>query len=119
MWLISTYGFFSAVVHREHEENVLVRSSAREDLENLCELAKGWVREPDLEDFSEDLIIEISNADYRYRLIASADGWREIATAMCDEMNYQNFKSAVAAQDPERGHIYMDVWRDLLEIQRD
>lgn len=118
MWVVSRYGFFSAVCHRDDEEQVLVRARSREDLENLCELAKGWVREPDVKAFEADQIIEMSNADYRYRLIVSADGWREICIAMCDEMDYPNFKNAIGEDDPERAHVYLDVWTALRQIQK-
>ncbi len=119
MWLITTRGFFSVVQHRDDEEMVLIRARALEDLESLCELA-GEVLDDAIEGgFSADAIIEMDDADYRYRLITDAEAWAEVVGALTAEVTYPNFKSAVTARDPDRAHVYMDVWRDLLEIQRD
>ena len=38
MWLVTTRGFYSTVVHRDRADLVLVRARKREDLESLSEL---------------------------------------------------------------------------------
>jgi hypothetical protein len=118
MWLITTRGFFSVVQHRDEEEMVLIRARALEDLESLCELAGVVLDDAAKSGFSADAIIEMDDADYRYRLITDAAAWAEVVGALTGEVTYPNFKSAVGARDRDRAHIYTDVWADLLEIQR-
>ena len=118
MWLITTRGFFSVVQHRDDKEMVLIRARALEDLESLCELAGEVLDDAAKSGFSDDAIIEIDDADYRYRLITDADSWAEVVSALTAEVTYSNFKSAVTERDPDRAHVYMDVWADLLQIQR-
>jgi hypothetical protein len=118
MWLITTRGFFSVVQHRDDEEMVLIRARALEDLESLCELAGEVLDDAREGGFSADAIIEMDDADYRYRLITDAEAWAEVVDGLTAEVTYPNFKSAVTARDPDRAHVYMEVWSTLLQIQR-
>ena len=118
MWLITTRGFFSVVQHRDDEEMVLIRARALEDLESLCELADMVLDDAAKSGFSDDAVIEMDDADYRYRLIADAEAWAEVVGALTAEITYPNFKSAVTKRDPDRAHVYMEVWDTLLDIQR-
>ena len=37
---------------------------------------------------------------------------------MADEIDYYNFKSRIAREDPERAHLLSRVWEVLYDIQR-
>ena len=118
MWLITTRGFFSVVQHRDDEGLVLIRARALEDLESLCELAGEVLDDAAKSGFSDDAIIEMDDADYRYRLITDAEAWAQVVGALTAEITYPNFKSAVTERDPDRARVYMEVWDTLLDIQR-
>ena len=118
MWLMTTRGFFSVVQHFDDAEKVLIRTRALEDLESLCELADMVLDDPAGSGFSADAIIEMEEADYRYRLIADSEAWAEVMRALMAEVTYPNFKNAVTERDPDRAHIYTEVWATLLQIQR-
>jgi hypothetical protein len=104
MWLFTPFGFFSVVAHRAHPDRVLVRSRVRAD---LVELAK---REP-----GKPVIRRTPEADYPYRIEIAR---RRLATIVqrfvLDELDYPNFKGAVAErQGFGRAHAYHDVWERL------
>ena len=117
MWLMTTRGFFSVVQHFDDSEKVLIRARALEDLESLCKLAEEVVDDASASGLSADAIIEMEDADYRYRLIADGEAWAGLVGALTAEVTYPNFKNAVTARDPDRAHIYMEVWATLLQIQ--
>jgi hypothetical protein len=107
MWLVTTQGFYSAVAHRASAEHVLVRARTREDIEALRRQI------PDIEPF-EDL-----EADYRHRAIVTRAEWVSAVAQLASEIDYDNFKNAVAArQGHERAGIYGRVWGGLLSLQR-
>lgn len=114
MWLISKYGFASAVAHNEKPGCVLVRARDRGDLEELC----GVARDSDVSGFSEEAIEENPNADYRYRMTAGNENWAELVKVLVEGIDYPNFKNEVAEVDPERAAIYLEVWSKLRKIQR-
>ena len=118
MWLMTTRGFFSVVQHFDDAEKVLIRARALEDLESLCELAEEVLDDASKGGLAADAIIEMKEADYRYRLIADSEAWAEVMRALMAEVTYPNFKNAVTERDPDRAHIYTDVWATLLQIQR-
>jgi len=82
MWLMTTRGFFSVVQHFDDAEKVLIRARAREDLESLCELAEMTLVDASASGLSADAIIEMEDADYRYRLIADGEAWAEVVSAL-------------------------------------
>lgn len=106
MWLITTRGFYSVVEHRSDPERLIVRARRREDMEALAELI------PDLEIFSD------RRADYRWRAVVARSEWVVALAQLAAEIDYPNFKSAVAKrQGPERAHHYAEVWRILHGLQ--
>lgn len=113
MWLISKFGFVSVVEHRNESGSVIVRARARNDLEQLCELA-GQEGAPG---FEQGQIEDSPNADYHYRLTAPVDSWKSVASAVAERIDYDNFKNEIAKHDPERAGIYSQVWADLMKIQ--
>ena len=108
MWLMTTQGFYSAVAHRTSDEHVLVRARTREDIEALRRQI------PDIEPF-EDL-----DADYRHRAVVTRAEWVSAVAQLASEIDYGNFKSAVAVQQGyDRAALYSRVWGDLLTLQTD
>ena len=106
MWLITTRGFYSVVADHHEDGHVLVRARVREDLESLADLIPGLEVE------------ETPERDYRFRASVPRDVWAAAATALAGEIDYPNFKNAVAdRQGPERAHVYSDVWVTLLALQ--
>lgn len=106
MWLITTRGFYSVVADHHDDGNVLVRARAREDLGALADLLPGI----DIE--------ETPRRDYRFRVSVAREAWTTAAAALADEIDYPNFKNAVAErQGPGRAHVYSDVWVTLLGLQ--
>lgn len=106
MWLITTRGFFSVVAHRDDADSVLVRARVRSDLESLAELVPG---------------IEIEHtprADYEWRASMPRSEWERVAAALAAEVDYPNFKNAVAElQGKTRASLYAEVWLTLRRLQ--
>src|SRR5262249_21064498 len=104
----TTQGFYSAVQDLDDPNRILVRARAPKDLEALREQI------PDLQtqDTSD------AEHDYGWRAFVTRDQWTEAVARLAGEIDYGNFKNAVHEQQgPERAHIYMRVWTDLLELQ--
>jgi hypothetical protein len=107
MWLMTTSGFYSVVEHRRDPERLVVRARAREDIEALRE----WI--PGLEPSSD------ADADYRWRAVVSRAEWVVALAQIGSEIDYPNFKAAVAQrQGAERATFYTEVWQVLRRIQR-
>jgi hypothetical protein len=113
MWVISKYGFASAVEHTDKPGCVLVRARDRTDLEEFCAVA----RDCDVPGFSEEAIEENPSADYRFRMTVKDEDWAELVKALAVGINYPNFKNEVAKVDPGRADIYTGVWSELMKIQ--
>ena len=64
-------------------------------------------------------IEESTDADYRYRARASHTEVASALAAIVTDVQYPNFKNAVAAtQGRERAAVYHDVWTALRGIAR-
>ena len=106
MWLITPRGFFSAVAKAEDgDEFVTVRARSERDIRNLADLIDA---EPSRDD----------GTDYRWRIRCRKSEWVEAVSKMAEEIDYSNFKSRIAAEDPERAHLLARVWDVLYDIQR-
>jgi hypothetical protein len=107
MWLITTQGFYSVVAHRERPEAVLVRARTRADIEALRDQIQ------DLTPFEDEL------ADYRWRAEVSREQWADAVAQFAEEIDYPNFKDAVAeTQGPDREALYHQIWQVLRRLQR-
>lgn len=104
MWLATTRGFYSAVLW--DDGRICVRARARGDLERLRELVPGMTK-----------VARSPNADYRFRAWCSREDWQGAVAALAAEVDYPNFKNAVAKTDPDRSHLYGSVWATLLRIR--
>ena len=109
MWVTSTIGFFSAV-QKTGTDYITVRSRARADLDRL--------REKFLAELGE--VLANVGTDYPYRATCSHEQWAEAMRSMAMELDYSNFKSAVANHmGSKRANIYHDVWAALWKIQQE
>jgi hypothetical protein len=106
MWLITPRGFYSAVAKPgDADEFVTVRARSERDIRNLADLIDA---EPSRDD----------GTDYRWRIRCSKSEWAGAVSTMADEIDYDNFKSRIAREDPERAHLLSRVWEVLYDIQR-
>ena len=106
MWLVTTRGFYSVVENHDDPDGLLVRARVRGDLESLADLIRGLEVE------------ETPDRDYRFRASVARDAWGIAAGELGREIDYPNFKDAVAErQGSSRAHVYSGVWGILLELQ--
>jgi hypothetical protein len=111
MWLLTTTGFYSIVRKPwdRQPDTLTVRARARADLEALRQHYL-----PELGD-----IVESDTADYRFRAQAPRGAVAEAVRRAVADIDYDNFKSAVATrQGAAREDIYHRVWHDLFRIQQ-
>lgn len=100
MWIFTTRGFFSIVKKGRPGTPYCIRARVREDLESLQSAID--ILGP---------VEEEHGTDYPYRIYATKNDVAQVLTLTLDEMDYTNFKSAVAKlQGYERSHLYSDVW---------
>jgi len=85
MWLMTQYGFFSIVQHKDDAEKYLVRARLRPDLERLKDLAALTTE-----------IVELKSADYRYRIVISREEMLRVLRWLGEAINYPNFKDRIA-----------------------
>jgi hypothetical protein len=107
MWLFTTQGFYSVVAHRRDADKLIVRGRAREDLEALRD------------QIPEHRVFSDSNADFRWRAVVTRAEWVAAVAQLADQIDYDNFKSAVGArQGPEREGLYHGIWAALRALRR-
>lgn len=109
MWLVTKTGFYS-IVHKPGDgRRLTIRSRVRSDLVAL--------RREHLPRMSK--IVEIPLSDYQFRATAEKRDVERAVAKMASEVDYPNFKDAVAAeQGAARSAIYHRVWAALLELER-
>ncbi len=97
MWIASKNGFVSIVQHRDKPDQVLFRARVRKDLESL---------------FPGEKIMVTPDADYGYRVYVSKQEAVEIITQQVMEIDYPNFKNAIAQNPEQRDKLsaYHDIW---------
>ena len=83
MWLFMKQGFYSIV--RKDGDEWHIRARARKDLENLNRLAG-----------TDHAIHRAEKADYRWRIVVPGTEARALVARLADDIDYPNFKSAVA-----------------------
>lgn len=95
MWVFLRNAFLSIVEDRADFNRLMVRARIRGDIERV---------------FPNAAIIEMDNADYRFRAFINRE---EVANAIMGEVlsiDYPDFKSRVAVDDPGRKGFYSEVW---------
>ena len=106
MWLLTVHGFFS-IVQKPGEENLCVRARVSDDLDRLHGKYLPTLTETK----------ETPGGDYRYRAWVSHDELAAGLQRIVADLSYSNFKNAVTQRDPERAHVYAEVWRALGALQ--
>ena len=108
MWLATKHGFFSIVCKGD---SFHVRARARNDLLSLVEATRGVL--------GSERISESPTADYRWRVVASAEEMETIWRVLAGSVDYPNFKSEIAATPGQRDKlpIYHEIWHLLHEYQ--
>jgi 8-oxo-dGTP pyrophosphatase MutT (NUDIX family) len=111
MWLITKIGFFSIVQKpgdEMKESTLTVRARVKADLESLRD---GYI--PALGPISED-----TGTDYKYRARASRLDFANAISQIVLDIDYSNFKNAVAkSQGVERSQLYHELWDVLYRLQ--
>lgn len=106
MWVITKIGFFSLTNHRDQPENMMVRGRVRSDMERLVAMLPKQHVHSD--------IIDTSDSDYRYRIIADRRAVGDLIGNLAAEMDYIGFKDNIKETSGEtRADIYFGVWEDL------
>ncbi len=112
MWIITTFGFFSAVEKDEDKGTpfLTVRARVRGDLVNLLKRSNGRGRKPK--------IVDDNRGDYRYRVRVRRGVLARIVSDELLGLDYSNFKDEVKArQGARRETVYHRVWHELAELQ--
>lgn len=114
MWITSTSGFYSSVQHRDDPSLVMIRSRSEQDMRNLLELL-----DPDEGGPTVDDIIVKYDSDYRYRVTMERSTWAYLLVLLTapDQLDYDNFKNAVARTNPARAKLYHGAWDVYFNIQ--
>jgi hypothetical protein len=102
MCLATKFGFYS-VVRTEDGKLYKIRSRAKKDLLNL---------------FDDSLIIEVADADYRYRVIADQLQFEKFMLHLQD-IEYGNFKSHIYTLPEQKDKIpyYGKIWQVMYDYQ--
>lgn len=111
MWILTTFGFFSAVTAKEPGTvgMLSIRARVKSDLETL--------RERYIPEAGE--VVELPARDYPARLYVTREQWAEALRCAALDIDYSNFKDEVTRQQGrERHDIYTRVWGVLLSLER-
>jgi hypothetical protein len=99
MYVFAQQGILSIVAHRTKPGMLMVRSVAREDV------AAFW---------PEARIIEMDDADYRFRTTLPRDEVAARITQAVQEINYDRVKP-IAGKG--RSHTFFQVWDTMMALQ--
>ncbi len=123
MWIFTKYGFFSAVCARQgageysqpvDPDRMMVRARLRGHLEALI------TRFPEL--LENCAIKETSSTDYAFRFFVEKPAWSQVLAALAEDVDYDNFKSAVARHQGASGaayeHSLHKVWSVMNALQK-
>lgn len=109
MWIFTTFGFFSAVEHRDDHKRLLVRGRVREDIEALSSA---------LHETSE-FVQDTPDADYPYRIDVGKFEFAQLMAQSITSIDYDNFKNEVAqSQGYSRAKLYGNVWGQMHDAER-
>lgn len=119
MWVTTRRGHFSVIQHRDDPRDLLVRTRARVDLENLLAwLVADLSRRGYVHDLDHSTIQEDPRADYRFRLLVDRDEWRNWLADQVDALDYDSHckENMVAGFDGDpdadrRYRWYLACWQ--------
>ena len=108
MWFFCKLGFFSAVLHRDKPDTLLVRGRFSGDMERLLNSMS-----PEDRDLCSPMA-ETPNADYHYRMEMPKHVFAKAVEEIAEKIDYDNFKDSVheGNQSP-RDTAYMGCWSEL------
>ena|SRR3990167_2792120 len=111
MWIFTTRGFFSAVQDSPDKNMLTIRARSGTDLGRLVTLAteQGWKWLSPIQETPE--------RDYRWRIALPRVIWSQLLDMMTRELDYPNFKNAVALVDKKRAHDYLEIWAVMAGVQ--
>lgn len=118
MWLPTTIGFFSAVLARKGDgskgqpvdpDRFMIRARTEQHLENL--------RERFPEQLADVEVFRSLHSDYPVRFFISREAWTRIVVGLVDDVDYADFKSAVAARK-KTGPAYIDALHSVWAVFR-
>ena len=123
MWVMTRYGFFSAVCARKgtglksepvDTDRVMIRARLRGHLENLKEGFPNHLGTCEIR--------QTAGSDYKYRIVIDKTVWVEVLSELATETDYDNFKSAVSKHLGRQGEGYVhalhDVWSVMFRLQK-
>lgn len=109
MWIINIDGFYS-VVEGPTPDQLLVRSRSWPDADRMADRLAAYIPRPSIE--------QTPARDYPYRVIVPRDAVARVAADAVGEIDYGNFKEAVAERRGwSREGVYAEVWLVLRRIQ--
>ena len=109
MWIFTTFGFFS-IVQKSGNSFLTVRARVASDLDRL--------REKYMPDLSKT--IKGQGSDYPFRATISHEDFAKGMEKIVKAIHYSNFKTEIEAKmGSKREAIYHEVWRILLELEKE
>lgn len=105
MWIFTSTGFVSAVVHRDDPDLIVVRARDRESLDALIERTGAEVN-------------PWEGGDYAFRIVVPRDEFTAWTAEQAEAIDYTNFKDSAADR---RGGGFVkalgEVWRTMYDFQ--
>ncbi len=100
MWIFTSTGFVSAVVHRDDPEQIVVRARDRESLAPLIERTGAELN-------------PWEGSDYAFRIVLPRTEFTAWVAEQADAVDYTNFKSSAHRR---RGGTFADVLHDVWDV---
>ena len=91
---------------------MMVRARVRKHLQSLKEEFNALLGDCDIK--------ESAGTDYAFRIFVDKPIWSQVLTSLNEEMDYDNFKSAVAREQGHNAyeHALHDVWSVMNRLQK-
>lgn len=90
MWIMTKFGFFSVVEHKDNDQLFLVRARRKEHLQDLLDFLKG--KGEKVEDLG---IVDRPYSDYSFAILMNKTWFSACMVRVMQDINYHNFKDAV------------------------
>jgi hypothetical protein len=101
MWVFLSDSFLSIVADKGNADRLLVRGRHPDDIKNA---------------FPDAQVEEWAGTDYRFRTFLPREQVAKFLSDQARGIEYTNFKGSV--KDEQRHHAYLNVWRNMRELQR-
>jgi len=103
MWILMNDSFLSVVKDRDKKNSLLVRARVEGDIERV---------------FPDAIVKTNVGSDYMYRAYLPKRRVSKAIRKSIENIDYDNFKDSVSAEDKARHDAYFDIWITLLALQR-